>query len=134
MTEEETETAAEATTLGPERWVQFAFVLLAGATFFVGDKLIEYVWGFFAQPNTTVVSGAAAIVGILVGYLAYRHPKLNPMAHEVAQELAKVTWPTRQETWTSTLVVIITSVIAAAYLGAFDALWSAFTDLIYTTS
>lgn len=131
---EETETAADATTLGPERWVQFAFVLLAGATFFVGDKLIDYVWGFFAQPNTTVVSGAAAILGILVGYLAYRHPKLNPMAHEVAAEMSKVTWPSRQETWSSTLVVIITSIIAAAYLGAFDAIWSAFTDLIYKTT
>lgn len=131
---EETQMATEPKTLGPERWVQFAFVLLAGATFFVADKLIEYVWGQFAQPNTTIVSGAAAIIGILAGYFAYRHPKLNPMAHEVANELAKVTWPSRQETSYSTVVVIITSIIAAALLGTFDALWSTFTDLIYATS
>jgi preprotein translocase subunit SecE len=131
---EETQTAAEPKTLGPERWVQFAFVLLAGITFFVSDKLIRFVWGYFAEPDSTLVSGAAAILGILTGYFAYRHPKLNPMAHEVALELAKVTWPSRQETWYSTLVVIVTSVIAAAYLGAFDALWGAFTDLIYSTS
>lgn len=131
---EDTQAATEPKTLGAERWVQFAFVLLAIATFFVGAKLIGFVWGYFAQPEDTVVSAAAAVLGLLVGYFAYRHPKLNPMAHEVALELSKVTWPSRQETWSSTIVVIITSIIAAAYLGAFDALWSAFTDLIYSTS
>ena len=132
--QEEAQAAAEPKTLGLERWVQFGFVALAGVTFFLADKLIAFAWGYFAEPQTTVVTGAAAIVGILTGYLAYRHPRLNPWAHEVAGELAKVTWPSRKETWYSTVVVIITSIIAAAYLGAFDALWSAFTDLIYTTT
>lgn len=131
---DETQTATEPKTLGAERWVQFAFVLLAIGTFFVGAKLISFVWGYFAQPDETLVTGAATILGVLVGYFAYRHPKLNPMAHEVALELSKVTWPSRQETWSSTIVVIITSIIAAAYLGGFDALWSTFTDLIYSTS
>jgi preprotein translocase subunit SecE len=127
-------TGEEPKSLGLERWVQFGFVLVAIVTFFLADKLIEFVWGYFAQPEGAVVTGAAAIVGILAGYLMYRHPKLNPLAHEVAGELAKVTWPSRQETWYSTVVVIVTSIIAAVYLGAFDALWSAFTDLIYSTS
>ncbi len=132
--EEPQEAAAEVKTLGLERWVQFAFVALAGVTFFIASKLITFVWGYFAEPQTMVATGAAAILGILTGYLAYRHPRLNPWAHEVAGELAKVTWPTRQETWYSTVVVIVTSIIAAVYLGVFDALWSAFTDLIYTTT
>lgn len=126
--------AAEVKTLGLERWVQFAFVALAGVTFFVSDKLITLVWGYFAEPQGTVVTAASAIVGILTGYLCYRHPRLNPWAHEVAAELSKVTWPSRKETWYSTVVVIVTSIIVAVYLGVFDALWSAFTDLIYTTT
>ncbi len=143
--DEETQTAAqtqppdvgpsqEPKSLGLERWVQFGFVLVAIITFFLADKLIEFIWGYFAQPESAVVTGAAAIVGILTAFLAYRHRKLNPLAHEVAAELSKVTWPSRQETWYSTVVVIVTSVIAAVYLGGFDALWSAFTDLIYSTS
>ncbi len=132
---EETQGAsAEAKTLGLERWVQFGFVLIAGVTFFISDKLIALIWGYFAEPKDLIVSGVAAILGLLTGLLLYRHPRLNPLAHEVAGELAKVTWPSRRETWTSTIVVIVTSIIAAAYLGAFDALWSAFTDLIYQTS
>jgi preprotein translocase subunit SecE len=50
---------------------------------------------------------------------------------EVVGELSKVTWPTREETYYSTIVVIVTSVLAAVYTGIIDALWSAFTDLIY---
>ena len=131
---EETEEFEEAKTLGLERWVQFAFVAIAGLTFFIGDKLISFVWSYFDTPQDLVVSGAAAILGILTGYLLYRHPKVRPLADEVAGELSKVTWPSRRETWYSTIVVIVTSIIAAVYLGLFDTLWSAFTDLIYSTS
>lgn len=132
--EEEEELYEDARTLGLERWVQFAFVMVAILTFFIGDKLITYVWQFWAEPNALQVSGAAAILGIVTAYALYRHPKVRPMADEVASELSKVTWPTRPETWRNTVVVVITSVIAAAYLGLFDTLWSTFTDLIYTTT
>ena len=121
-------------TLGLERWVQFAFVVIAFATFFIGAKLIEFVWDYFASPNDLVVTGSAAIIGVLTGFLLYRHPRVSVLANEVAGELSKVTWPSRKETSRSTLVVIVTSIIAAFYLGVFDSLWSAFTDLIYATS
>jgi preprotein translocase subunit SecE len=128
------ETHEEAKTLGLERWVQFAFVAIAGLTFFLSDKLISYIWNFFQEPDSTLVTGVSAIVGILTGYMLYRNPKVKPLADEVAGELSKVTWPSRRETWYSTVVVIVTSIIAATYLGLFDTLWSAFTDLIYATS
>lgn len=133
MSEEE-EHYEEAKTLGLERWVQFAFVGVAALVFFVGDKLIGFIWSFFAEPDGILVSGIAAILGILTGYLLYRHDTVKPYVDEVAGELSKVTWPTRPETWRNTVVVIITSVIAAVFLGVFDAVWSAFTDLIYMTT
>ncbi|UJR81833.1 preprotein translocase subunit SecE [Sandaracinus amylolyticus] len=117
--------------LGIERWVQFAFIAAAVITFYLSDRLITFVWGFFAEPDPTIVSGAAALVGIVGAFLLYRHPRVNELAHEVVGELSKVTWPTRDETYYSTVVVIVTSIIAAVYTGVFDALWSAFTDLIY---
>jgi preprotein translocase SecE subunit len=117
--------------LGIERWVQFAFIALAVATFYVSDKLITFVWSQFAEPDTTLVSGVAALLGIVGAFVLYRHPRVNELAHEVVGELSKVTWPSRDETYYSTVVVIVTSVIAALYCGIFDALWSAFTDLIY---
>ena len=39
---------------------------------------------------------------------------------EVKNELAKVVWPTRNETLKYTLTVIIFSIVIAAVLGAFD--------------
>ena len=39
---------------------------------------------------------------------------------EVKVEFTKVSWPTRQELWQSTLVVIIVSGIVAAFIGIVD--------------
>lgn len=124
--------------LGIERWVQFAFIALAAVTFYLSDRLIAFGWDQLAanvssipQPDPTVISGVAAVIGILGSFMLYRHPRVNELAHEVVSELSRVTWPTKDETYHSTVVVIVTSVIAAIYTGVFDALWSAFTDLIY---
>ncbi len=143
MTNEDEEVYEEAKTLGLERWVQLAFVMIAGLTFFIGDKLItflydlaasmggRYEWFTLGAPSETAISGVAAIIGILTGFYLYRHDRVKPMADEVAGELSKVTWPSRPETWRNTIVVIVTSILAAAYLFLFDSVWSAFTDLIY---
>jgi preprotein translocase subunit SecE len=118
--------------LGVERWVQFTFIALAFLIFFVSDALIGVIWSNFQEPDPTVVSVVAAILGIGGAFALYRNPRTNELATEVISELSKVTWPTRDETYYSTVVVIVTSVIAAVYTGLFDAAWSKVTDLIYT--
>ncbi|HHH27457.1 MAG TPA: preprotein translocase subunit SecE, partial [Polyangiaceae bacterium] len=111
-----------------------------------GDKLFTFVYDILASlggrndwftlpaANPVMITAAAAVVGILTAFYLYRHPRVKPMADEVAAELSKVTWPTRPETWRNTIVVIVTSMMAAAYLFLFDSVWSAFTDLIYGSS
>ena len=42
---------------------------------------------------------------------------------EVRIEMKKVTWPTRKELIKNTGVVIVAVVIAAVFIGLFDALW-----------
>lgn len=118
--------------LGPERWVQFGFIALAFVIFFVVDKLAFEVWRRFAQPDPMVTAAAAAIAGVLGAFYAYKTPQTRKLADEVVAELAQVTWPTRDETYVSTVVVVVTSVVAAVYTGMFDALWSALTDFVYT--
>ena len=39
---------------------------------------------------------------------------------ETKQELNKVTWPTREELWQATVVVIFTTFILAVFIGAVD--------------
>lgn len=119
--------------LGLERWVQFAFVAFAVILVFITDKLVTFGWEFFAEPDDTIVTIAAVAVGLAGTFLAYRNDRVRDFATEVVTELSKVTWPTREETWYSTLVVISASVIAAVYTGVFDAIWSALTDYVYSS-
>tara|TARA_B100001750_G_scaffold196605_1_gene168848 strand:+ start:547 stop:951 length:405 start_codon:yes stop_codon:yes gene_type:complete len=124
-------------TLGIERWVQFAFIGIALLLFWFIDHLASDVAGFAAQkldfstPNPTIVTAASALVAMLGAVALYRNENVYRFARAVAVELSHVTWPSRQETWSNTLVVIIVSAVAAVILGAFDAAWSAVTDLIY---
>jgi preprotein translocase subunit SecE len=117
--------------LGPERWVQFAFIAIGVSVFFLAERLTNEVWSRFSEPDAAIVSAVAAALAILGTFLLYRHPPVNQLADEVVGELAKVTWPTRDEVWVSTIVVVATSVIAAVYTGLFDAMWSALTNLLY---
>jgi len=39
---------------------------------------------------------------------------------ETKQELNKVTWPSRTELWQSTLVVIVTTLMLALFIGVVD--------------
>jgi preprotein translocase subunit SecE len=50
--------------------------------------------------------------------------KILQFFREVRVEIKKVTWPTRKETLASTVVVLITTFIIAAFLGAVDFLLS----------
>jgi preprotein translocase SecE subunit len=121
----------QAKTLGLARWVQMSFVatwLLLG---WVLDKVVTLVWDRFAEPQPTVVTALSLVIAGVAVVALYRQEKVRRTANEVVGELAKVTWPSREETQVSTVVVIVTSIIAAVIIGTFDAAWSAITDLIY---
>jgi len=118
--------------LGLERWVQFAFVAIAVFFVYLTDKLVTALWFNWGEPNDTMVTAIAVAVGLAATFLSYQNDRVRDFATEVVTELSKVTWPTREETWYSTLVVLAASAIAAVYTGAFDALWSALTDLVYS--
>jgi preprotein translocase subunit SecE len=117
--------------LGLDRWVQIAFMAFALLLLWLLDKIITLIWDRFAEPMPSLVTLLAAAIAIGTTLLLYRQEKVSRVAHEVVGELTKVSWPSRKETQVSTLVVIITSVIAAIIVGTFDAAWSAITDLIY---
>jgi preprotein translocase SecE subunit len=66
----------------------------------------------------TRVLGIVIAAAVAVG--TYSWSKTRLFTGEVAEELNKVNWPTWPETKVNTLVVIVTSVIAALILGVFD--------------
>ena len=83
------------------------------------------------EPNATLISVASGLIAFIAAVIAYRSKKVHTFVVEVCVELSKVTWPTRKETWSQTIVVVIVSIIAAIILGVFDGIWSTITDLIY---
>ncbi|MDD9933809.1 MAG: preprotein translocase subunit SecE [Myxococcales bacterium] len=133
MTEntQQKEQDAQAQTLGLMRWVGLTYMVGGLFVLWLLDKIILLTWSIFAEPNPTVVSAIALGAAAVSTFIAYKHERLNELVHEVVGELSRVTWPGRDETTNSTVVVIITSIIAALILGGFDAAWSAITDLIY---
>lgn len=56
--------------------------------------------------------------------------KLIKFLKEVRIELAKVSWPKREELWESTLIVIVVSLMMAVFIGLVDLLLSKGVGLI----
>ncbi len=117
--------------LGIARWVQFGYIALFALSFWLFDRITTVVWDQFAEPNAALISGIAAAIAGLITLVMWRSTSIRSFAQDSAGELAKVTWPNKKETWSNTVVVIVTSVIASLILFTFDAAWSAITDMIY---
>ena len=56
--------------------------------------------------------------------------KTSKFLTDVKVELKKVTWPTRKDTYASTIVVIVLVLVSAVYLGGIDAILSRLIRLI----
>ena len=134
------DTSAKPKTLGLQRWVLFTFTVAAALLLFFLDRLTTTVWTLLSDSfpqlpepysYSTLITAGSAIVAVVTAWRLYRHENINRMTTDVASELSKVTWPARKEISYSTVVVLITSIIAALILGTFDTVWSTITDLIY---
>jgi preprotein translocase subunit SecE len=124
--------------LGVERWVQFVYAACTIALAWFLIKSANAIWTVLAdtvdavpEPNAILISVGAGLVSLIAAVIAYRSSKINTFVAQVCVELSKVTWPTRKETWSQTIVVVIVSIIAAMIIGAFDAVWSQITDFVY---
>jgi len=125
-------------TLGVERWVQFSYAACAITLAWFLIKLGGATWTLLAdtvdtvpEANDTIIAVAAGGIAFIAAVATYRSKKIHTFVVEVCVELSKVTWPSRKETWSQTIVVIIVSIIAAVILGVFDAVWAQITDFIY---
>lgn len=131
MSEAVTDNQDQAKNLGLQRWVLMFYVASGALLFWLLDKAIVMVWSKFAEPSALLATAGSALIAALITARVYNHETVHRLSYEVVGELSKVTWPSRKETQVSTGVVIVTSVIAAAILGAMDLVWSTVTDYIY---
>jgi len=140
--------AVEPTNLGALRYVHAAFFIGGILVAFVAHKILGLAWGWLANWPAAVRAvpqlvsyaepdreGFTLVAGALVGALAviqtYRREGIRRGADEVALELSKVTWPTREVVMNGTLVVVVASMIATAYVAVLDRFWGFLTTLVY---
>jgi preprotein translocase subunit SecE len=113
------------------RWTYLLFGAGALVLFYLLRQSGEWAWSFYGnKPNDWILLGGSAGVAALAGLLALKNERVFVLATEVTAELKKVTWPTRKETVSATIVVIVTCIVSALFLGVFDATWSYLTRYI----
>jgi preprotein translocase subunit SecE len=85
-------------------------------------------WGAFAI-RVGIPVGLAAI-GAWMAYRAVNYPRFADFLVSVEAEMAKVSWPGRDELYRATVVVIVVMVLLAVVLFGFDYFWQWFFRLI----
>jgi preprotein translocase subunit SecE len=134
--------------VGVEKYVHAAFFAAAFLMAFLGGKILLSVWNNLAEwpeavralpflieyteeerSNWTLIIGA--VLGVLAILRYYRRPTVRSWATDVASELARVTWPSKDTVTNGTIVVLVAGAIATIYIALLDRLWGYLTNLVY---
>jgi len=139
---EESEQRADADVpvqLGYQRYVYAAYMAAAMLVGFLVAKIGHAGWyrlgqwkPEFGEPKDEIVYLVAGLIGVLVAVYYWRKAEARKYVMEVAEELSKVTWPSRKEVTNSTTVVVFTTVFATVFFALMDRFWGFITDKIYT--
>lgn len=112
-----------------------AIALIASMTI---GRLFDWLFEVAGIPDAPILGARftlSTLLGFIIGlglaYYGYKNPRSHEFSSEVVGELKKVTWPTKKETQTATVVVIVTTLILSVILGLFDTVWAAATGVIY---
>jgi preprotein translocase subunit SecE len=87
------------------------------------------LYGEDERPQFTIVAGV--LLGIVVVVRLFRNPDVRKWSDDVAGELSKVVWPSREAVRNGTIVVIVATALATVYVGLLDRLWGFVTTVVY---
>lgn len=133
---------------GSERYVHAAFFLTGILVAYLASKVLVMSWnnlaawpaavravpqlvGYSEEERDGIALIAGAAIGTLTVVQSYRKERVRTWAGEVAAELAKVTWPTREAVFNGTVVVVVASIIGTVYIAVLDRIWGFLTTLVY---
>jgi preprotein translocase subunit SecE len=137
-----------AATIGSERYVHAAFFVAGILAAFIASKTFVLAWNslsgwsaavravpqlvsYSEEQRDSIGLVAGAVIGTLTVIQSYRKESVRTWANEVAAELSKVTWPTREAVLNGTVVVVVASALATVYVTILDRIWSFLTTLVY---
>jgi preprotein translocase subunit SecE len=127
--------------LGTKRYVYAGYFAAAIGIAFLTSKFIDLAWTrlqmwkpqYVGEPHGEIIMPASAALGVAVAWYYWKQQRTRELAEEVASELSKVTWPTKDEVMSSTAVVIVTTVFSTIFFALMDRFWSFLTNLVYGT-
>jgi preprotein translocase subunit SecE len=139
---------AAVTVLGPRKYVHAAFIGAGLLVAYLSGRLLSTIWNLLAdwpalvrsvpqlllygeEERGSMMLAVGALIGLVSVVQAYRKPRIRQWADDVADELSKVTWPDKEVVTNGTMVVVVTSIVAAVYVALLDRLWSFLTTLVY---
>jgi len=117
---------------GDRKWIGLAYLVGAALIGWVTSLAFELVIKYTRWSNPKILSVAplTSILGFFLAflgvYLYTRQAAVQTYSDEVVQEVRKVTWPTRQVAYLSSIVVVVTVFVMAFILGVFDWVCTAF--------
>jgi preprotein translocase SecE subunit len=114
--------------LGTTKYLYTAYFMGGVLVAYLAANIVDMAWGEGHEQTTNAIGAA---VGAVATYFAWRHLRLRTLVLEVIEELAEVTWPTRQEIQTNTVLVIVTSLSASLLIFLLDRCWNLLTDKIF---
>ncbi|MFV1959435.1 MAG: preprotein translocase subunit SecE [Planctomycetota bacterium] len=120
----------------------FAYALGGGLILFGGIRLYatinvpgrEWVQGVPVIGHVSLyntIAFAVVLLGFLGLHLVLNRPSMADMLIDTEQEMKKVSWPSKQEVWNATLVVVLVTFALALMLYGFDWLLRWFFQLVY---
>jgi preprotein translocase subunit SecE len=103
-----------------------AVALLFAVICFVGLSKLTVMFNLESSIKQIdlIVRFAAIALGAVLGFVLYLNNQSNAFMNEVVLELGRVTWPTTNDTYKATILVVIFVLIAGVVLGGFDSLWT----------
>jgi len=112
-----------------------SYVICGMVVWFLTRSSLDYLYLKFYHirrlAGIDVAREALPVILALVTFMVLlRNAKVNPYLDDVASEIRKVTWPSRDDVVKSTTVVIICIVIASFILAGFDLVWGQVVSLL----
>jgi preprotein translocase SecE subunit len=103
--------------------------------YFVAGCVVAFLVSHIADAAWAGHENASNAIGVVAGlagvFIAWKNIKLRTLAMETIEELAAVTWPSKDETTTATVVVLATAITASVVIFAMDRFWNWITNVIY---
>jgi len=108
-----------------KKWIQttvaVACILLVYVLISFFEKMAEW---FALETKIPYFFGISQVVSVVIGLTAYitvfKNPKSSEFLTNVYQEVLKVVWPDRHQTWRHTFVIMIAVCIMGFIFGFFD--------------